>query len=152
MTPRVNGNGGNDKNAMDAIKAYLEALRTKGAGKTEKTDDTAATLTPPVKPEVTEEELLSADYRSYFGAKFSTDPAEVKRNQDLAALPQTSLAGVTRADRKEAFNAVDNPLVQAYMYGPMSESTSAFLSQFDGTSFPPEVTDNLLAEVVIDAV
>ena len=150
MAPKVNGSGNGDgKDLYAQMQAYLNSLRAKG---TEKTDDTAATLTPPVKPEVTEEELLSADYRSYFGAKFSTDPAEVKRNQDLAALPQTSLAGVTRADRKEAFNAVDNPLVQAYMYGPMSESTSAFLSQFDGTSFPPEVTDNLLAEVVIDAV
>jgi len=148
---KVNGSNGDNKDLYAQMQAYLESLRAKGTGKKEKTEDTAATLTPPVKPEVTEEELLSADYRSYFGAKFSTDPAEVKRNQDLAALPKTSLAGITSADRKEAFNAVSDPLVQAYMYGPMSESTFAAFSKFDGTTFPPEVTADLLADVEIQA-
>lgn len=151
MAPKVNGNGGNDKNAMDAIKAYLEALRTQKGGKTEKTEDTV-TLTPPtVNKTYTDAELLTA---GTFIPGFEISKAsreEAKRNADLEALPQTSLAGVTRADRKEAFNAVSDPLVQAYMYGPISENTFAAFSKFDGTTFPPEVTADLLADVEIQA-
>ena len=149
---KVNGTGnGDNKDFYAQMQAYLDALRAKATSNTEKIDDTVTLTPPPANKKVTEKELLSADYRSYFGAKFTTDPIEARRNADLEAIPQTTLAGITPADRKEAFHLVDNPLVQAYMYGPMSESTFAAFSKLDGTTFPPEMTADLLADVEINA-
>lgn len=152
MAPKVNGNGGNDKNAMDAIKAYLEALRTKGAGKTEKTEDTTAVVLPPsVEKTLTDEELLTAG-TFIPGFEISTTARdEARRTADLATLPNTSLDGITYPDRKVAYHMTTDPLVSAYMYGPMDSSTFAALEKLDGTTLSPEMTADLLADVEIQA-
>ena len=69
---------------------------------------------------------------------------------DLTKTVQTmNLSNVTRADRKEAFNLVQDPLVKAYMYGNINDSTMSVLSQLDGEGFPPAMLDDLLADVEI---
>ncbi len=69
---------------------------------------------------------------------------------DLTKTVQTmNLSNVTRADRKEAFNLAQDPLVKAYMYGNINNSTMSVLSQLDGEGFPPAMADDLLAEVEI---
>ena len=69
---------------------------------------------------------------------------------DLTKTVQTmNLSNVTRADRKKAFNLVQDPLVKAYMYGNINDSTMSVLSQLDGEGFPPAMLDDLLADVEI---
>lgn len=69
---------------------------------------------------------------------------------DLRKTVETmNLSNVTRADRKEAFNLVQDPLVKAYMYGNINDSTMSVLSQLDGEGFPPAMLDDLLADVEI---
>ena len=60
------------------------------------------------------------------------------------------MPAVTRADKKAAFNLVQDPLVKAYMYGNINESTMSVLSKLDGfESFTQDMADDLLAEVEI---
>ncbi len=83
-------------------------------GKTEKADNTVA-ITPTKDTKVSDVDLLNA---STF-----IPGVEINKNVNLV-LPQINLANVTSADRKEAFHLVDNPLTQAYMYGPIDRESA----------------------------
>lgn len=98
------------------------------------------------------DELLTGT-NFYPGLNLHKSVSKKIQTADLDDLRKTvetmNLSNVTRADRKEAFNLVQDPLVKAYMYGNINDSTMSVLSQLDGEGFPPAMLDDLLADVEI---
>ncbi len=104
--------------------------------------------------ELGDELLTGANF--YPGLNLNTSKKVTNKVQtgdldDLTKTVQTmNLSNVTRADKKAAFNLVQDPLVKAYMYGNINESTMSVLSKLDGfESFTQDMADDLLAEVEI---
>ena len=98
------------------------------------------------------DELLTGT-NFYPGLNLHKSVSKKIQTADLDDLRKTvetmNLSNVTRADRKEAFNLAQDPLVKAYMYGNINNSTMSVLSQLDGEGFPPAMLDDLLADVEI---
>ena len=95
----------------------------------DKIDKIDITLTHSVKkPDV------DTDYKTLLGVDLSPNALEAaKKKPELETIPQIDLSSVTSEDRKAAFHLVDNPLVQAYMYGPIDcESAFARMDKLDG--------------------
>ncbi len=122
-----------------------------------KTKDVKADV-PVAKPQVTEhkelgDELLTANtfYPGVSLGKTKHTAAQTADLDDLtAAVQNLNLSNVSRADKKEAFNAVQDPLVKAYMYGNINNSTMNALANLDGLgSFTEYMADDLLADVEI---
>lgn len=104
---------------------------------------------PVGKPETKElgRDFLDNPYAA-MGVNFSKQPAAGSL-EDLAAHKNINVSNVGRADKKQAFNAVSDPLTQAYMYGPVNENTMNILAALDGGEFPEFMMDDLLADVVV---
>ena len=98
------------------------------------------------------DELLTGT-NFYPGLNLHKSVSKKIQTADLDDLRKTvetmNLSNVTRADRKEAFNLAQDPLVKAYMYGNINNSTMSVLSQLDGEGFPPAMLDDMLAAVEI---
>ncbi len=98
------------------------------------------------------DELLTGT-NFYPGLNLHKSVSKKIQTADLDDLRKTvetmNLSNVTRADRKEAFKIAQDPLVKAYMYGNINDSTMSVLSQLDGEGFPPAMLDDLLADVEI---
>lgn len=103
----------------------------------------------PIKQPETKElgrDFLNNPYASMGLNINKTQPGSL---EDLAAHTDINVSNVDRVTKKEAFNAVSDPLTQAYMYGPVNESTLGALAALDGGEFPEFMMDDILADVVI---
>ncbi len=104
---------------------------------------------PVGKPETKElgRDFLNDPYAS-MGLNISKRP-EAGSLEDLALQTDINVSNVDRVAKKEAFNAVSDSLIQAYMYGPVNENTIGALAALDGGEFPEFMMDDILADVIV---
>lgn len=136
---KVNGNGG-DKQNIDALKAYYEALNTKRAKKEEKTEEIKSNLD--FKPEKVEASALDATAAQIWGIQLSksvdkSDAATTKRLEQafassafMAALDD--LQGIDDDFSSFAYANVkgcDKEKLAKYLNKSLSEETVAGFSQ-----------------------
>lgn len=142
---------------MTSIGKNFGLFGNNGIGVNIKKTKDVKTDVPVAKPQVTEhkelgDELLTAN-TFYPGVSLSKTKHTAQKADldDLTATVQNlNLSNVSRADKKEAFNAVQDPLVKAYMYGNINNSTMNALANLDGLgSFTEYMADDLLADVEI---
>ena len=83
---------------------------------------------PVGQPETKElgRDFLNDPYAS-LGLNITRRP-EAGSLEDLALQTDINVSNVDRVAKKEAFNAVSDPLTQAYMYGPLDVGTSNTLA------------------------
>ena len=83
---------------------------------------------PVGQPETKElgRDFLNDPYAS-LGLNITRRP-EAGSLEDLVLQTDINVSNVDRVAKKEAFNAVSDPLTQAYMYGPLDEGTSNTLA------------------------
>lgn len=98
------------------------------------------------------DELLTGT-NFYPGLNLHKSVSKKIQTADLDDLRKTveamNLSNVTREDRNKAYKIAQDPLVKAYMYGNINNSTMSVLSKLDGEGFPPTMVDDLLADVEI---
>lgn len=136
---KVNGNGG-DKQNIDALKAYYEALNTKRAKKEEKTEEIKSNLD--FKPEKVEASALDVTAAQIWGIQLSksvdkSDAATTKRLEQafagsafMAALDD--LQGIDDDFSSFAYANVkgcDKEKLAKYLNKSLSEETVAGFSQ-----------------------
>lgn len=136
---KVNGNGG-DKQNIDALKAYYEALNTKRVKKEEKTEEIKSNLD--FKPEKVEASALDATAAQIWGIQLSksvdkSDAATTKRLEQafagsafMAALDD--LQGIDDDFSSFAYANVkgcDKEKLAKYLNKSLSEETVAGFSQ-----------------------
>ncbi len=104
---------------------------------------------PVGQPETKElgRDFLDNPYAS-MGLNITKKP-EAGSLDDLVTHTDINVSNVDRVTKREAFNAVSDPLTQAYMYGPVNESTLGALAALDGGEFPEFMMDDILADVVV---
>lgn len=126
---KVNGNDGNNKDLMQGLQAYYEALRAKALGKNSETKEVKGNV-PVGQPTNVEHKELGDDLLTmsfYPDVQFSAKAkkAEPGSLEDLTQVVQNLNASkADRADKKAAFNAVQGNdwssyLTRAYSYGPL---------------------------------
>lgn len=140
---KVNGNGG-DKQNIDALKAYYEALNTKRAKKEEKTEEVKSNLN--FKSENVEASALDATAAQIWGVQLSkgvdkSDVATTKRLEQafagsafMAALDD--LQGIDDDFASFAYTNVkgcDKEKLAKYLNKSLSEETVAGFSQLTET-------------------
>ncbi len=112
------------------------------------------------KPQVNNDVPVGQPETKELGRDFLNDPyasmglnitrrPEAGSLEDLAAHTDINVSNVDRVAKKEAFNAISDPLTQAYMYGPVNENTMGALAALDGGEFPEFMMDDILADVVV---
>lgn len=98
------------------------------------------------------DELLEKSTAEFLGATF-THRAQAGSIEDLAAKRNINVQNVDRADKLTAAKTVDDPLVSAYMFGPLNgegeKSTLSVLQNFDPQNMPEFMLDDILADVEI---
>lgn len=99
------------------------------------------------------DELLEKTTAEFLGASFTHRP-QAGSIEDLSAKRNINVQNVDRADRLAAAKSVDNPLVSAYMFGPLNgegeRSTLTVLQNFDPENMPEFMLDDILADVEIN--
>lgn len=140
---KINGNdGGNNKNLMQGLQAYYEAIKAKAAGKTDKPNKTTgAEANIPVGKQANVEhkelgeDLLTANFYADMGLNLKANKkVEAGSLEDLAQITKTvDISKADKTDKLTAYNAVEGDdwssyLVKAYMYGKLSESSMEFLN------------------------
>lgn len=141
------GNNGNRKIETNAANNKKEVTTNIPINKQSTTEHVES-------KELGDELLTGANFYPGLNLHTSKKVANNIQAGDLDDLTKTvhtmDLSNVTRADKKAAFNLVQDPLVKAYMYGNIDNSTMSVLSKLDGfDSFTQDMADDLLAEVEI---
>lgn len=128
---KVNGNDGNNKDLMQGLQAYYEALRAKALGKNSETKEVKENV-PVGQPtnvehnELGDKLLESTNFYAGMGLNLgATKKPAAGSLEDLTQVVQNLNASkADRADKKAAFNAVQGNdwssyLTRAYTYGPL---------------------------------
>lgn len=108
---------------------------------------------PIAQPQTKElgDKILTQNF--YPGLHLSAKKVEPGSLEDLTKTLATSFkSGVSEVDNKtkvDAFYSIKDPFVQARVFGNLNENTMNTLAQLDGNSFPPDMIDDLLGDVVI---
>lgn len=158
---KVNGNDGNNKDLMQGLQAYYEALRANALGKNSETKEAKGNV-PVGQPTNVEhkelgDELLTMSF--YPDVQFSTKVKNTRLGS-LNDLTQTlntfSLSKADRADKKAVYNAIEGNdwssyLTRAYTYGTLNENSMKNIASVDFSeeNMPEYIADDLNAEVVI---
>ena len=136
---KVNGNGG-DKQNLEALKAYYEALNAKKAGKEEKTENTE----PVLKFQGTEKiqaSALDATAAQIWGVQLSkvdkSEAATQKRIEQYFNMPFMAsldeLQGIEPDFARYAManiKGVDSDKLAKYMDKPLGEETAAGVTEY----------------------
>lgn len=138
---KVNGNGGNKQN-VEALKAYYEALGSKRANKEEKAQEAKPVINF-TGTEKVEASALDATAAQIWGVQLSkvdkSDAATQKRIEQYFNTPFMAkldeLQGIEPEDNFAAYamanvKGVDHEKLTKYMSKPLSEETAAGVTEF----------------------
>lgn len=160
---KVNGNDGNNKDLMQGLQAYYEALRANALGKNSETKEAKGNV-PVGQPtnvehkELGDELLESANFYAGMGLNLGAIKKPAAGSlEDLAQVARTlDTSKADRADKKAVYNAIEGNdwssyLTRAYTYGTLNKDSMKNIASVDFSeeNMPEYIADDLNAEVVI---